>query len=46
MLIEIINGADGYPARPKFITGKQSMTGPKPVANMVLRAFENDITLF
>ncbi len=45
VLIEIANGSDGYPARPKFVTGN-SYDWPKPVADMVLRAFENDITLF
>jgi anhydro-N-acetylmuramic acid kinase len=45
VLIEINNGTDGYPARPKFIAGN-SYDWPKPVAEIVLRAFENKITLF
>jgi anhydro-N-acetylmuramic acid kinase len=45
VLVEIVNGADGYPARPKFIAGN-TYDWPKPVAEMVLRAFENKITLF
>ena len=45
VLVEIENGADGYPMRPKFIAGN-SYDWPKPVADMVLRAFENKIPLF
>src|SRR5438477_4677896 len=45
VLVEITNGTDGYPARPKFISGN-SYDWPKPVADIVLRAFENKITLF
>jgi anhydro-N-acetylmuramic acid kinase len=45
VLVEIENGADGYPARPKFIAGN-SYDWPGPVADMVLRAFENKISLF
>ena len=45
VLIEITDGPDGYPARPKFIAGN-SYDWPKPVAEIVLRAFENKITLF
>ena len=45
VLIEIANGPDGYPVRPKFIAGN-SYDWPKPVAEIVLRAFENKITLF
>jgi anhydro-N-acetylmuramic acid kinase len=45
VLVEIENGADGYPARPRFIAGN-SYDWPKPVAEMVLRAFENQISLF
>ena len=45
VLVEIENGADGYPMRPKFIAGN-SYDWPKPVADMVLKAFENKISLF
>jgi anhydro-N-acetylmuramic acid kinase len=45
VLVEIENGPDGYPARPKFVTGN-SYDWPKPVAEMVLRAFENKVSLF
>ena len=45
VLVEIENGPDGYPARPKFIKGN-SYDWPKPVADMVLRSFENKISLF
>jgi anhydro-N-acetylmuramic acid kinase len=45
VLVEIENGPDGYPARPKFISGK-SYDWPKPVADLVLRSFENKISLF
>jgi anhydro-N-acetylmuramic acid kinase len=45
VLVEIENGADGYPVRPRFIAGN-SYDWPKPVADMVLLAFENQISLF
>lgn len=45
VLVEIVNGPDGYPARPKFITGK-SYDWPKPVAELVLKSFENKISIF
>jgi anhydro-N-acetylmuramic acid kinase len=45
VLVEIENGADGYPARPRFIVGK-SYDWPDAVAEIVLRAFENNISLF
>ena len=45
VLVEIENGPDGYPARPRFITGK-SYDWPDAVAEMVLRSFENKISLF
>ena len=45
VLVEIVNGPDGYPARPKFLDGK-SYDWPKPVADIVLRAFENKISIF
>ncbi len=45
VLVEIENGADGAPARPRFIAGN-SYDWPKPVADMVLRSFENQISLF
>jgi anhydro-N-acetylmuramic acid kinase len=45
VLVEIDNGPDGYPARPKFVTGN-SYDWPAPVAEIVLRAFENKVSLF
>jgi anhydro-N-acetylmuramic acid kinase len=45
VLVEIENGADGYPARPKFIMGN-SYDWPDSVAQPVLRSFENKISLF
>lgn len=45
VLVEINNGPDGYPARPKFIKGK-SYDWPKAVGDIVLKAFENKISLF
>jgi anhydro-N-acetylmuramic acid kinase len=45
VLVEIENGPDGYPARPRFIKGN-SYDWPDAVAEMVLRSFENKITLF
>jgi anhydro-N-acetylmuramic acid kinase len=45
VLVEIENGPDGYPARPKFIAGS-AYDWPKAVAEMVLRSFENKVSLF
>ncbi len=45
VLVDIENGPDGYPARPKFIAGN-SYDWPDAVAEQVLRSFENKITLF
>jgi anhydro-N-acetylmuramic acid kinase len=45
VLVEILDGEDGYPARPRFILGK-SYDWPQAVAEIVLRSFENKITLF
>ena len=45
VLVEIENGPDGMPARPRFIRGN-SYDWPKPVADIVLRAFENQVSLF
>lgn len=45
VLVEISNGPDGYPARPQFIAGK-SYEWPKAVADLVLRSFENKISIF
>jgi len=45
VLVEIDAGADGYPARPKFVSGN-SYEWPDPVAQMVLKSFENKISLF
>jgi anhydro-N-acetylmuramic acid kinase len=43
--VEIENGPDGYPARPKFIRG-DSYPWPKSVADIVLKSFENKISIF
>ena len=45
VLVEIVNGRDGFPARPKFIRGT-SYDWPGPVADIVLRSFENKVSLF
>jgi len=45
VLVEIENGPDGYPARPKFVRGN-SYDWPKPVAEQVLKSFENKISIF
>ena len=45
VLVEIDEGRDGNPTRPKFIMGR-SYDWPKAVAELVLRSFENRITLF
>jgi anhydro-N-acetylmuramic acid kinase len=45
VLVEIENGGDGYPKRPTFITGK-AYDWPKPVAELVLKSFENKISIF
>jgi len=45
VLVEIVNGNDGYPARPKFIRGN-SYDWPGSVADIVLRSFENKVSLF
>jgi anhydro-N-acetylmuramic acid kinase len=45
VLVEIEDGPDGYPARPRFVAGK-SYDWPLPVAELVLRSFENKISLF
>jgi anhydro-N-acetylmuramic acid kinase len=45
VLVDIKNGLDGYPARPTFIAGK-SYDWPDAVAELVLRSFENKISLF
>ena len=45
VLVEIGNGPDGYPARPKFIMGK-SYDWPQAVADIVLKSFENKISIF
>ena len=44
VLVEIGNGPDGYPARPKFIMGK-SYDWPQAVADIVLKSFENKISI-
>jgi anhydro-N-acetylmuramic acid kinase len=45
VLVEIENGGDGYPKRPVFITGK-AYDWPQPVAELVLKSFENKISIF
>jgi anhydro-N-acetylmuramic acid kinase len=45
VLVEIDTGPDGYPLRPRFIAGR-SYDWPEAVASLVLRAFENEISLF
>jgi anhydro-N-acetylmuramic acid kinase len=45
VLVEIENGPDGYPARPTFIAGR-SYDWPEAVGEIVLRSFENKITIF
>jgi anhydro-N-acetylmuramic acid kinase len=45
VLVEIEAGTDGYPARPRFISGR-SYDWPEAVAALVLKSFENKISLF
>ena len=45
VLVDIQNGADGYPARPTFIAG-ESYDWPEAVAEQVLRSFENQVSIF
>lgn len=45
VLVDIQPGPDGYPARPKLIMGR-SYDWPDAVGQIVLRSFENKITLF
>jgi anhydro-N-acetylmuramic acid kinase len=45
VLVEIENGPDGYPSRPKFIGG-DSYPWPDAVAEKVLRAFANKLSIF
>lgn len=45
VVVEINDGDDGYPARPVFKGGK-SYDWPERVAEQVLRAFENKLSLF
>jgi anhydro-N-acetylmuramic acid kinase len=45
VVIEIENGTDGYPSRPRFIAGN-SYPWPEAVAEKVLRAFDNKLSLF
>jgi len=45
VMVEIDNGPDGYPARPRFIKGN-SYDWPQAVGNLVLRSFENKISIF
>ena len=45
VLVELVDGPGDHPARPKFITGK-SYDWPNAVAEIVLRAFEGNISIF
>jgi anhydro-N-acetylmuramic acid kinase len=45
VLVEIEDGPDGYPQRPRFIVGN-SYAWPDAVAEQVLKSFENKISLF
>ncbi len=45
VLIDIPTASDGQPGKPKFIIGK-SYDWPQDVAEIVLRAFENEVSLF
>ena len=45
VVVEITNGADGYPARPRFVGGN-SYPWPDAVAEQVLRAFDNTLSVF
>ena len=45
VLVEMTNDPDGHPARPKFIRGN-SYAWPKAVGDIVLRSFENKVSLF
>jgi anhydro-N-acetylmuramic acid kinase len=45
VVVEITDGPDGYPDRPRFIEG-HSYDWPPAVAEQILRAFDNKLTLF
>jgi anhydro-N-acetylmuramic acid kinase len=45
VVVEITDGLDGYPDRPRFIEG-HSYDWPPAVAEQILRAFDNKLTLF
>lgn len=45
VVVEINKGKDGYPSRPVF-KGGNSYPWPKEVAEQVLRAFENQLSIF
>lgn len=45
VLVDINDGPDGYPVRPRFKLGR-SYDWPKAVADMVLKSFENKISIF
>lgn len=45
VIIEINKGKDGYPSRPVF-KGGNSYPWPEEVAEQVLRAFENQLSIF
>ena len=45
VIVDIANAADGYPGRPRFVEGL-THAWPEAVAERVLAAFENKVTLF
>lgn len=45
VLVELSLGADGHPARPKFLHGI-SLDWPDDVRSQVLKAFQNEISIF
>lgn len=45
VVVEIENAADGLPGRPRFVGGR-SYDWPEKVAERVLRAFENRLSLY
>ena len=45
VIVDIEHGPDGYPKRPKFVAGN-SYAWPDAVAEKVLRAFDNKLSLF
>ncbi len=45
VLVDITMGADGHPQRPQFIKGI-SLDWPEEVSSLVLKAFENKLSIF